>query len=99
MWPVSGSISTSATCTPFGKVSGVSVVVLMSNLVGRDAEAFGDQARKHRSVSLAGGLHIQVHGERAVFGKCQRCALERRAAGMLEHAGKPDAPITAAPSG
>ena len=28
MCPVSGSISTSATCTPFGKVSGVSVVDL-----------------------------------------------------------------------
>ena len=45
MRPVSGSISTSATCTPFGKVSGVSVVVLGVEVFGDGAAFFSAAAR------------------------------------------------------
>jgi hypothetical protein len=54
--PVSGSISTSATCTPFGKLSGVSVVVLVSRSSAISALFhFGDTRRDLKQGDAAVG--------------------------------------------
>ena len=47
-------------------------------------------------MALAGRLDIETDGQGAVAGKCQPRAFERRAAGMLQHAGNADAAISAA---
>ena len=60
------------------------------------AEPVGSEPREHRGVALTGRLHIEIDGERAVAGEGEPGALERRAAGMLEHAGNADAAIFAA---
>ena len=73
------------------------IAVGMRNLVRRNAELLGDDARKHRGVALAGILHIERQQQRAVAGKAQLGALDRRAAGMFEQAADAEAAIFAAP--
>ena len=66
------------------------------DLRGRDAEPLGDDAREHRGVALSGRLHVERQHEGVAAREAQRRAFERRAAGMLEHAGDAEAAQLAA---
>ena len=76
-------------------VGGIAVPV--PDLLGRNAEPFGDHAREHRGVALAGGLHVEHEVEAVAAGKLQRRAFQRRAAGVLQHAGDAEPAQLAAP--
>ena len=65
MWPVSGSISTSAMWTPLGKVSGVSVAVLVSRSSAIAPCFFSSAARAASSNSddaAVGADHAEAAG-------------------------------------
>ena len=73
------------------------IAVLVGDFVAPECRAVRRTSRvKHRGVALAGRLHVEIDGQRAVAGEGEPGALERRAAGMLEHAGNADAAIFAA---
>src|SRR5207244_3029484 len=73
------------------------VALAMLDMLGLDAEPFGQERNEHGGVTLAGRLHVEPEHKLLATGKTQRSSLERHAAGMLQHAGKADAAIFAAP--
>ena len=68
---------------------GIAVPVL--DLLGLDAEPLCQHRVEHGGVALAGRLHVEAEQQLLAAGKRQRGAFERKAAGMLEHAGDADA--------
>ena len=70
--------------------------MLVGDFIAPDAEPLGNEPREHRGVALTGRLNVEIDGERAVAREGEPGALERRGAGMFEHAGNADAAIFAA---
>ncbi len=68
----------------------------MPDLVRRNSQALGRDAREHRGMTLAGRLHVERQHQRVVAGEIQRRRFLRQAAGMLQEAGDADATILAA---
>src|SRR5215469_5865200 len=61
-----------------------------------NAEPLGDDLRKYCGVALAGILDIERQEQLVAAGKAQLRALDRRAAGMFEHAGNAKPAVFAA---
>ncbi len=69
------------------------IAVLVRDQLRVDAQPLRQHRVEHGGVALAGRLHVEVQEQLLAAGKFQLGALERKAAGVLQHAGDADAAI------